>query len=91
MNPSNIFEFIDSEKKFSMSLDAAGSNQAFLEQIVNNYLRNNSRDKTEFTRIANIAVDRGMELSGFARLYLQRLSKSSDFSLQKEALERVSA
>ena len=91
MNPSNIFEFIDSEKKFSMSLDAAGSNQAFLEQIVNNYLRNNSRDKTEFTRIANIAVDSGMELSGFARLYLQRLSKSSDFSLQKEALERVSA
>ena len=89
--PKKLFDEIDTEEKFKICLKEASSNKAYLEQIVNRYLRRNSRDHKEFARIANIGVEKGMELSGFAGAWLEKLSKNSEFSLQKEALERASS
>ena len=80
-----LFDQIDTEEKFSISLSEASDNKAYLEQIVNCYLRKNLKDPEHFTRIANVGIDKGMELKGFAKSFLEKLSKSSDFTLQKEA------
>merc|ERR1712241_926166 len=85
LNPVKLFDQIDMEEMFNISLDEASGNKAFLEQIVNNYLRKNLKDPKNFTRVANVAVERGMELNGFAKSFRDKLSKSSDFTLQEEA------
>ena len=89
LSPVKLFDQIDTEEKFSLSLSEASGNKAHLEQIVNNYLRKQLKDPEDFTRIANVAVDKGMELDGFAKSFLEKLSKSKDFTLQREARAAV--
>ena len=89
LSPVKLFDQIDTEEKFSLSLSEASGNKAHLEQIVNNYLRKQLKDPEDFTRIANVAVEKGMELDGFAKSFLEKLSKSKDFTLQREARAAV--
>ena len=93
VNGSLIFEKIDTEEKFSLCLSETEKNRNHLSAVTNRHLYHlvKDQDQDNFVRIANIGVEKGLDVSDFAYSYMTKLAARDDFKLQKEAAARLSS
>merc|ERR1719273_2108951 len=80
---NKIFDQVDSDEKFRMSLQEAPDQKIF-QNLVNNHLQRNMNDTTTFVRLANIAVDKGMDVRGFQKDFLEILVQEPNFQHQEQ-------
>ena len=66
-----------------MSLQEA-PDQFVLKDLVNNHLQRKMNDTSELVRLANIAVDKGMDVRGFPKNTLEILIHESNFQHQEQ-------
>jgi len=82
-----VFDKVDTIEKMEMAFEALNKNgldKEVFDQVANNCLTINV-NSDRFVDIANLAVDRGMELESFAKSILKRLQENTDFKLHSEA------
>jgi len=82
---SYIFEKIDTEEKFNVCLNEAVGNKGHLNALINRSLYSNHDDIEKFVNIANVGVEKGMDVTDISKSFLKKLSSREDFKLQKEA------